>query len=50
MGLKTMRSAFHGLEEAGEGNYMADAWRIFKETRASPEFVEWMEENVVNER
>ncbi len=50
LNLKTIHSAFHGLEEAGEGNYMADAWSIYKETRASPEFVEWMEENVVKER
>ncbi len=50
LGLRPMRSAFHGLEEAGESNYMADAWSIYKETRASPEFIEWMQENVVNER
>ena len=43
---KGFRSSFRG--EDALGDYPRDAWETYKGSRATPEFVDWMETNVVN--
>ena len=40
------RSAFNVKDDVG--TYPRDAWQAYKQSRATPEFVEWMEANIVN--
>ena len=43
---KGYRNAFH--TERALGSYSRDAWESYRESWATPEFVDWMEANVVN--
>ena len=44
---KGFRSSFNA--EDALGSYPRDAWKTYKELRATPEFIDWMEANVVND-
>ena len=44
---KGYRHAFHTKRDVG--TYARDSWQAYKEFRATPEFIEWMEANVINQ-